>query len=290
MTNTVDLYSLDIYRKIPQDLTQPTASGAIVSVFCIFFISFLLLSEFASFISINVESELFVENAETDEKIPVFLNISVPKLSCSVVGLDIQDDMGRHEVGFLENTVKEDLDGGKGCRFEGHFMINKVPGNFHVSTHSAEKQPDEIDMGHVIHDLRFGDDVSHLGLNGGFNSLGGKDKTMSESIVSHEYHMKIVPTRYEGLYGDVKHSYQYTFAYKNFVAFSHSGRIMPAVWFRYDMTPITVKYTQRRKPLYSFLTMIAAIVGGVFTVAGIIDSLIFTASNVLKKMELGKLS
>jgi hypothetical protein len=44
------------------------------------------------------------------------------------------------------------------------------------------------------------------------------------------------------------------------------------IWFRYDLNPITVKYTEYSKPFYSFLTTICAIVGGTFTVAGIIDS------------------
>lgn len=102
--------------------------------------------------------------------------------------------------------------------------------------------------------------------------------------------MKIVPTIYEDTSGDNRVSFQYTVAYKSFVAFSHSGRIMPAIWFRYDLNPITVKYTRKRKPLYSFLTMAAAIVGGTFTVAGIVDSLIFSAAAIFQKFELGKLS
>lgn len=47
-------------------------------------------------------------------------------MCCSDIGLDIQDDMGRHEVGFRDNTYKEPLNEGKGCRFESHFLINKV--------------------------------------------------------------------------------------------------------------------------------------------------------------------
>ena len=47
-------------------------------------------------------------------------------LSIAVVGLDIQDDMGRHEVGFLENTHKDPIDNGQGCRFYSSFTINKV--------------------------------------------------------------------------------------------------------------------------------------------------------------------
>ena len=44
----------------------------------------------------------------------------------SVVGLDIQDDMGRHEVGFKDNTQKFPESDGNGCRMESHFLINKV--------------------------------------------------------------------------------------------------------------------------------------------------------------------
>lgn len=47
-------------------------------------------------------------------------------VSFSVVGLDIQDEMGRHEVGHIENSMKIPLNQGGGCRFEGEFNINKV--------------------------------------------------------------------------------------------------------------------------------------------------------------------
>lgn len=83
-----------------------------------------------------------------------------------------------------------------------------------------------------------------------------------------------------------------------------------AVWFRYDLSPITVKYTVTRQPFYHFITtvlvtrteitrwgsvhsalfQVCAVVGGAFTVAGIFDSLLFTAAEIFKKAELGKLS
>ena len=47
------------------------------------------------------------------------------------VGLDIQDDMGRHEVGFVENTRKMPV-GESGCLFEANFLINKVPGKYRL--------------------------------------------------------------------------------------------------------------------------------------------------------------
>lgn len=111
-------------------------------------------------------------------KVPVFLNVTLPGLSCECkraaniyvffnfikflvdVGLDIQDDMGRHEVGHMEDTQKYPAgENGAGCRYEGRFSVNKVPGNFHISTHSAQQQPANPDMRHIIHDVKFGTDM-----------------------------------------------------------------------------------------------------------------------------------
>ena len=41
------------------------------------------------------------------------------------IGLDIQDDMGRHDVGYVEND-KVEINHGKGCLFTSNFNIKKV--------------------------------------------------------------------------------------------------------------------------------------------------------------------
>ena len=78
--------------------------------------------------------------------------------------------------------------------------------------------------------------------------------------------------------------------FRSYISFGQGGRVVPAVWFRYDLNPITVKYHETRPPIYHFLTTVCAIVGGTFTVAGIIDSLVFSGLEIFKKFELGKLS
>ncbi|XP_068062275.1 endoplasmic reticulum-Golgi intermediate compartment protein 1 isoform X2 [Anomalospiza imberbis] len=290
-TMPFDFRRFDIYRKVPKDLTQPTYTGAIISVCCCLFILFLFLSELTGFIATEIVNELYVDDPDKDSggKIEVNLNISLPNLHCELVGLDIQDEMGRHEVGHIDNSMKIPLNNGDGCRFEGHFSINKVPGNFHVSTHSATAQPQNPDMTHVIHKLSFGDKLQVHNVHGAFNALEGADKLSSNPLASHDYILKIVPTVYEDMSGKQRYSYQYTVANKEYVAYSHTGRIIPAIWFRYDLSPITVKYTERRQPLYRFITSICAIIGGTFTVAGILDSCIFTASEAWKKIQLGKM-
>eukprot|EP00096_Caligus_rogercresseyi_P009569 TRINITY_DN326_c0_g1_i4.p1 TRINITY_DN326_c0_g1~~TRINITY_DN326_c0_g1_i4.p1 ORF type:complete len:291 (-),score=99.04 TRINITY_DN326_c0_g1_i4:457-1329(-) len=287
-----DVKRFDVYRKIPKDLTQPTVAGAVISICCSAFIILMLITEFWYFITPDVQSELLVENANPTDRIPVRINVSLPRMKCEFLGIDIQDDMGRHEVGFVENTAKTPIYDGAGCLFEAHFHINKVPGNFHVSTHSVDVQPDEYNFAHEIHEVSFGSKIKKISSKniGTFNSLSGRDARESGSLDSHEYVMKIVPTTYESIGGTKLLAYQYTYAYRSYVSLGHGGRVVPAIWFRYDLNPITVKYHETRPPIYHFLTTVCAIVGGTFTVAGIIDSSLFTATELFKKFELGKLS
>lgn len=217
-------------------------------------------------------------------------------MGCEYVGLDIQDDLGRHEVGHIEDTAKEPINEGKGCRFKASFLVNKVPGNFHVSTHAASSQPDNPDMSHYINSLILGDETIRdfqVPFPKSFDPLSDHDVSNPEkhgfdALASHDYFMKIVPTMYESRAGAELTSYQYTFAYRNYLAYGHGGRVMPTIWFRYDLSPITVKYSERMKPFYSFLTTICAVVGGTFTVASFIDAAVFTASEFYKKFEIGK--
>ena len=59
--------------------------------------------------------------------------------------------------------------------------------------------------------------------------------------------------------------------------------------FTFDLSPMSVILSERRIPLYHFLTSVCAIIGGVFTVIGLFDSVVFMGLNSLaKKQELGK--
>jgi len=52
-----------------------------------------------------------------------------------------------------------------------------------------------------------------------------------------------------------------------------------------------VRFMEQRKSLFHFLTQVCAIVGGVFTVAGIFDRVIYSGFKRFEaKLEIGKLS
>lgn len=67
------------------------------------------------------------------------------------------------------------------------------------------------------------------------------------------------------------------------------GLWFAGVFFMYDLSPMMVQLTESRRSLAHFLTGVCAIVGGVFTVAGMLDSMLYHSQKALKKkIELGK--
>lgn len=307
----MNIRKLDLYRKVPKELTQPTLGGATVSILCVIFMSYLLISELSEFLKVNIVQELYVDQSDGQDKIDVRLNVSLPRLECKYAGLDIQDDSGRHEMDTLANMNKVPIndilvndkhdspnglqlktDEFTGCRLEVSFQINKVPGNFHLSTHSASKQPSVIDMAHHIHEISFGDDVKYFNnIKGSYNALKNLERLDDSQLESHEYHLRIVPSVYEELNGVSVKPYQYTYAHKKYISFGLTGHVIPAVWFKYDINPISVHYIEKRKPFFEFLCITCAVIGGTFTVAGLWAGFVNSvASNIAEKLELGKLT
>lgn len=65
---------------------------------------------------------------------------------------------------------------------------------------------------------------------------------------------------------------------------------MPGAFFQYELSPFMVRHTEIPRSFGHFLTNVCAIIGGVYTVAGLIDSLLYHSIKAIqKKIELGKL-
>ena len=60
--------------------------------------------------------------------------------------------------------------------------------------------------------------------------------------------------------------------------------------FQYELSPIAVLYRLDRESFLWFLVKMSAIVGGIFTVAEIVDSVLHRSIGVLLKQRMGKLS
>lgn len=109
---------------------------------------------------------------------------------------------------------------------------------------------------------------------------------------SYIYYAKVVATKFVYRNGTVAHTNQFS-ATEHLrdvtPLFGNMPTAMPGVFFNFDISPMLIEYKEYRKPWMHFLTDLCAIIGGIFTVAGMIDSVVYTAEQKLFfKQELGK--
>ncbi|KAI8776979.1 endoplasmic reticulum-Golgi intermediate compartment protein 3 [Biomphalaria glabrata] len=107
-----------------------------------------------------------------------------------------------------------------------------------------------------------------------------------------QYFIKIVPTTYTNVNRETLYTNQYSVTKHSKTTNSILGDSgLPGVFFSYELSPLMVKYTEKKRSFLHFLTEVCAIIGGIFTVASLIDSFIYHSSRVIaKKIELGKAS
>ncbi|KAK3575033.1 hypothetical protein QTP86_019779 [Hemibagrus guttatus] len=146
---------------------------------------------------------------------------------------------------------------------------------------------DNINMTHLIKHLSFGKDYPGI-----VNPLDGTNVVATQASMMYQYFVKIVPTVYVKGDGEVVKTNQFSVTRHEKVANGLIGdQGLPGVFVLYELSPMMVKFTEKQRSFTHFLTGVCAIIGGVFTVAGLIDSLIYhSARAIQKKIELGKAS
>nr|XP_048336826.1 endoplasmic reticulum-Golgi intermediate compartment protein 3-like isoform X3 [Ziziphus jujuba var. spinosa] len=212
------------------------------------------------------------------------------KRGWAMTNSDLIDQCKRE--GFFQKIKDED---GEGCNIEGSLEVNKVAGNFHFvpgkSLHLSNMhgllalQKDSYNISHKINRLAFGDYFP-----GVVNPLDGVQWMQETPNGMYQYFLKVVPTIYTNVRGRSVYSNQYSVT-EHFKSFENAhSQSLPGVFFFYDLSPIKVGDIQEEHvPFLHFLTHICAIIGGIFSVAGIIDSFIYYGQRAMKKkMEIGK--
>jgi len=183
---------------------------------------------------------------------------------------------------------------GEGCMIRGVVLVNRVPGNFHLSAHSKSHsfQPHKLNMSHHVQSMTFGRTLSPAQLRllpgevgEGYNGLANTDHHSTGTNVTMEHYLKVVHTSYEVSSKKTLETYQYTVNNNDY----DDSESLPSAVFAYDISPMQVQVREVRQSLSTFLTQICAVIGGVFTVTGLLDGAFFHSSNALRrKMEIGK--
>lgn len=190
---------------------------------------------------------------------------------------------------------------GEGCQVYGYLLVNKVAGNFHFAPgksfqqhhmHVHDLQPFKqfkFNLSHTVNRLSFGKEFP--GIINPLDGIRKADEREEGGAGMYQYFVKVVPTIYESLSASVLNTNQFSVTEHFKPLKGDSAHGLPGVFFMYELSPIMVKFTESRKSFAHFLTGVCAIIGGVFTVAGLVDSLIYhSMRSMKKKIELGKAS
>lgn len=151
---------------------------------------------------------MYVDINRGGEKMRINIDVTMHHMPCHIVSLDLQDVMGSHEMniggtiyknrldvngkrlskdlflGQHDTTgsehhehghpninleeAKEAIEKDEGCRINGFILVNKVPGNFHISSHGYHHVLHElyprgamdVDTSHTINHISFGSDAA----------------------------------------------------------------------------------------------------------------------------------
>merc|ERR1712098_202630 len=153
------------------------------------------------------------------------------------------------------------------------------------------------DVTHKVNHLSFGDDDDVLRvknrfpntgiirpLDGAYHEAPKIRKDVFDSSI-FEYYVKVVPTAYVDISGNRTDIFQFT-ASSNLVKSAQ----MPSLYLRYDVSAVSVVYRETRRSFAEFFVNVCAIVGGLFTVAGLFDSFLHASVVALaRKARIGKL-
>jgi len=190
------------------------------------------------------------------------------------------------------------LQEGEGCNIYGTMEVARVTGSFTVApiakVPSAKLQrlaslsPEQVSAFNVTHQIKrlsFGTDFP-----GQHNPLDNVWQHSPGGAAVSRYFLKVVPTTYEFIGGRSVHTNQFSVTqYFKSLAVDSSSTMVPCISFVFELTPLKVRKTERRGGSFlNFLTRSAAIIGGIFTVAGILDSALYAGTRQIEKLQMGK--
>jgi len=168
-----------------------------------------------------------------------------------------------------------------GCRVAGEVTVNKVSGNVHIALGQAVVRDGRLihefnvadvsgayNTSHEIHYLAFGKAIKDW-----MAPLDDTAKTVRHGAYMFHYYVKLVPTIFIDRWGQDVQTNQFSVTDSALNVVNKDGRFngLPGVFFVYDFSPFMIKRLQKAKPWSYLFTNTCAILGGVFTIASLVE-------------------
>lgn len=167
------------------------------------------------------------------------------------------------------------------CRIHGKMNVKKVAGNFHITVGRSVAHPqghahlnlmipkDTVNFSHRIDHFSFGPPVP-----GGINPLDSTLKVSEDRYHVFQYYIQVVPTKFSTLDRTMKTN-QFSVTERNRTINHKKGSHgVYGIFFKFDMSAMSVEIVEQRKPFLQFLIRLCGIVGGIFATSGMLHSLI----------------
>ena len=300
------LKNLDLFRKPSKDYDQQTSIGGVITMLALLTMTVLFVTETQAFLNHTVKKDTLIDQSVEASIVQINIDVFLPDVPCVPLSLDHQDDVNKHILDYQDTlkkirisktgqVIEEDfqrtiselikaIDEGEGCQISGFINVAKVPGNFHVSLHVGHELLHslprdylaKLKFNHILNHLSIGsDDTSKLieedfGVDEIFEVNNFEVLDVS-TVSKHEYFMKIIPVQFINQCSESRIN-TYTFSLNRNSESYYSA--FGAIYFRYSFEDLTMRYTKVDKKLGTFVVSVCAILGGVFTVLGIVNKVL----------------
>jgi len=229
--------------------------------------------------------------------VQINIDIDLLKVPCHILSVDVEDVVGSHVVDFegdlkkrvidqdgkiyevldakdrahdtatVLNKTITDLNLKRGCNLKGSIVVNKIAGNFHISSHAygeaymnLQVRRKMLDFTHKINLLSFGEIEKITKISkiiNGFNlhpldkfgeSVHPKDMGGHIHNTFSVYHLDITPTKYVVSEEEEYEAHEYTYSTQTI-----NTHGMPAIFVKFNLSPLLISYKVKIIPFVVFL-------------------------------------
>lgn len=192
-----------------------------------------------------------------------------------------------------------------GCQLSGFLLVDRAPGNFHIQAQSRNHDlaAHMTNVSHIINHLSFGKPMSKYFMREGLRNtpdgflettrpFDGNVYVTRNVHEAHHHYLKVITTDFDSNKGTKGHGKKNNKAFYKPVEPSRAYQILqssqlslykadivPEAKFTYDLSPIAVSYSRKYRKWYDYFTSLMAIIGGTFTVVGMLESGIHSVSS-----------
>ncbi|KAI9494790.1 endoplasmic reticulum vesicle transporter-domain-containing protein [Zychaea mexicana] len=294
----------DAFPKVDADNQARSEKGGLLTILLACFLALLSLSEFSEYRTLHNNYRFIVDpTIETSMQINMDLTVAMP---CPVLLVHVYDASGyrihltenlrlvpaqfstnradqekTQDARYMQEVIKaatgkpydEKIAAEMGaCRIFGSIHANKVAANLHITslghgyqshTHTDHKL---LNFTHRIDQFSFGKQYPDL-----VNPLDNSVEITEAHFEVFQYILSIVPTTYIDSSKNVLLTNQYAVTDSHKAVSDHQAiNIVPGIFFKYDIEPISVQITESRQSFTHFLVRLCGIIGGSVVTVGFI--------------------